>query len=247
MTDPTPTPENATANAVATYGVLGLLVLGTGVQVLLSSQATPADAALVTNFFTVDTLLSVVVQALVVVMLVAVTQLVTDGDWAPLGSWEAVRERASFFMALGLGCGMFVLMSFVIPQLAVQVWPELIDSHPDVFAGSIPDLPTLLLATFIVVIGGAIREELWRVAWLRAWERLGDQWVVAGIWISAIAFGSVHAYEGVPAMAITAIMGLLLAYRWRARRDLSELIIIHGVHNTLTLVLLYVTPLVAAP
>gem|GEM_PF-5609602 len=248
MTEAAPIQEAKRPNAVATYSVLALVVLGTAIEVRLASKApSETTAAAVASLFTLNSLLWVTLQALVVAMFVAIMQLVTDGDGTPLGSWQAVSEQSAGVMAVGLGCLMFVVMSFGIPMIAVQIWPELIDSHPDVFAGAVPDIPTLLLAFVVTVIGGAVREELWRVAWLRAWERLGEKWLTAGIWISAFAFGSVHAYEGVPAIAITTIMGLLLAYRWSVRRDLSELMIIHGVHNMLTLVLLYIKPFVSAP
>ena len=167
-------------------------------------------------------------------------QLWTDGSLEPLGLPIRLRGARSFLGAIGLGVLCFVGLEMLLPTLIGLVRPDIVNLHPDVLANTIPDLSTLLMAVLITTVAGGLREELWRVIFLRAFERVGGDWgLKVGTLIGSVAFGLMHAYQGTIAIVVTAIFGLTLALRWRARRDLLELVIIHTSFDLCVVLFIY--------
>lgn len=240
-----PIPDNGSAPPapLAAWLVLGALLCLSAGEVALALQQGPelAPEALA-RFLSPASLWPVLLHLGFTLLLVAISQTATYEGAAPLG-WPGLRTPRAWATALSLGLLLFATLSFGLPAVAVLIWPSLMDQHPNVIAEAVPELKTLLWGVPIVIIGGGIREELWRVGLLRAFERLGGpRGLMWGALISSIAFGLLHWYQGLIAVGMTLLMGLLLAWRWQVNRDLPELMVIHSVHNVLTLVLVYFMP-----
>lgn len=248
-TAPPPAPDHGDPPPLLAWLALVIVLAATGLELttILQAQLAGAEVA-IERLFTPAALGLVTLQVVIAGGLAMICQQLTDGTWLTLGSWEVFRSRDAALRAVVLGIALFVLLSFLLPSLLISIWPSLHQAHPNILAGAIPDLQTLLWGLPVAVIGGGVREELWRVVWLRAFERVGGQTgLLIGFASSVVLFGAVHWYQGPVAVGITAVMGLLLGWRWMVRRDLSELIVMHGLHNACTLVLVWLMPHAGAP
>lgn len=103
----------------------------------------------------------------------------------------------------------------MLAGLLVSVWITAAFIEEVVFRG-------FLMGRLAVVFGGG------RGAWL------------ASLGASAVIFGLLHAYQGLPGIVITGLLGLLLgALYLLARRILWVVILAHGLVDTISLVLIY--------
>jgi membrane protease YdiL (CAAX protease family) len=89
--------------------------------------------------------------------------------------------------------------------------------------------------TYLVValstIMSAFEEELLMRGYLlpRFEQLLKSTW--AGLFLTAILFGSYHAYQGMGAVLVTALIGLVYGFAFCLTRRLLPIVAAHGLHN----------------
>jgi membrane protease YdiL (CAAX protease family) len=180
----------------------------------------------------------------VLALLLATFFLRRSGEsWRDMG----LRRPASWGKALLAAVLAYVAMVAavgVIVPLALSAFglerPEL-----SAFAGIEGNLPLLLLFLGPIAWGtAAFGEEmiargflLDRLSIVFAGERRA--WGT-GLVLQAIFFGVAHAYQGIPGIVSTAVVGLILGFAYlRVERNLWPVIIAHGVADTIALVAIY--------
>jgi len=157
--------------------------------------------------------------------------------------WRSTKGDSSSGRAVLVGAAMGVV-GFAVLTVAISaarsVWPA---PHASPFAGSFTtdNLPAWLA---IAWLGGGVREEVLRVftigAFSQAWGRRG-LWV--GVVVQGLLFGVGHLRQGAAAAVIVGMTGLALGFVFVRRRNLVELIVAHGVYDTIGVVLAtYVVP-----
>lgn len=219
------------------------LVLITSLTVLLVYAAlrTPTEItdAVAKRLFEPASLFNAIQETAILLVLVLLVQFATDGSLRPLGL-PSENTRRAIGRGMAYGAALFLGLQLLLPSALLWLFPQLAEEHPNVLENAVPDLATFTRALVIVFFSASIREELWRVTFIRAWERpFGPSGATAGYLLSSGAFALLHAYQGPIAIALTGLLGLLLGSRWLRQRDLTELIAAHFSFDTCVLILLY--------
>lgn len=138
---------------------------------------------------------------------------------------------------------MVFILDPIITKLGIETPP---DSH-DRFAFFLGK-PILFISYIILVVwfGAALGEELLfrgfilnRLSDLFGTNKLG--WSLA-LFLHAILFGTLHAYQGIPGIIGTAIVALIFgAIYLLAKRSFFPLILAHGIINTISLSAYYLS------
>lgn len=169
--------------------------------------------------------------------------------------WQAVFVGMGYSVLLRLGllviaslvAGILVATHVITPQ-SLQDFATA--NRPDVEAlvnlSALKNDPAYYWLTLTLVSFGVagLREELWRAASLsilgRLWPRAfgGTSGPYAAVVLTAIIFGLGHATQGVLAMALTAVLGLMLGAIMVFHRSIWPAVMAHGFFDATTFALL---------
>lgn len=130
-------------------------------------------------------------------------------------------------------------VGFVTLTLARSVLQSFIGSPnvPSVFAATLTadNLPLWLGISWLA---GGIREELLRVLTVVAFHRAFGRWGLGlGVLIQALLFGLGHARQGAVAATVIGCGGLALGALFVKRKNLLELVVAHGVYDSVGVLL----------
>ena len=145
-----------------------------------------------------------------------------------LGQRPVVRE-----LWFGLLTVPAVLAMVLVSQVIIRlVLPDLHNVPVNPFSAFLTS-PSLLAGLMaLVVVAGAIREELQRAFLLHRFEQvLGRPWV--GLAIASIAFGLGHTVQGWDAAIVTALLGASWGAIYLMRRSVIGTMTSHAVFNVL--------------
>jgi membrane protease YdiL (CAAX protease family) len=164
--------------------------------------------------------------------------------WSGLGMARPTWRRT---ITLGLCFGIFFLL--LRPFVIVPIVESLahVRPTPHVFA-DVHGHPLYLLATLITswTSAGFGEEMIFRGYLLHRFADLfGDNflgWTLA-LFAQAVAFGLLHAHQGLGGIIEVAIYGLLLGLLYFAtRRNLWICVVAHGIDDTIASILTFLTP-----
>ncbi len=101
----------------------------------------------------------------------------------------------------------------------------------------------IAMAPFIIIINliTGYREELFFRAYLlheiggRGKERFGGR----EIFFTSLLFALGHAYQGIQGLGTTFLLSVLLGLRFRAKRNIHEIALAHGIYNSIALFLVF--------
>lgn len=176
-------------------------------------------------------------------LLVVMAMLAAGGE--PLRSigWTS----SAFWLNAGIGVAALVLfyVAAVSVMLAVVlVYPDLLYQEPESVQAIQETFPpmtlmqVLALTTFVAIW----EEVIFRGFLLTRLKRLFGNWWLA-IPASAVLFALGHGYQGVLAMVITGILGVILGVLFVWRKSLVPCIVYHTIHNTVAFALMrFVAP-----
>jgi len=187
------------------------------------------DGELTPRFiFTVSAIDTVLLVGLVLLFLRASSERPRD---VFLGTRRVLPELAFGMMTIPP-----ILLVVMTAQVAIRlIAPDLHNVLVNPFASLLAS--PWLLAGFIVlvVVAGAVREEIQRAFLLHRFEqKLGGPWV--GLAIASIAFGLGHTVQGWDAAIITALLGASWGAVYLARRSIVGTMTSHAVFNVLQVV-----------
>lgn len=132
---------------------------------------------------------------------------------------------------LGLALAPVLLTATLALLLTLRTWLPVLHNVPENPLGAFVESPwTLAGLVAVVLIAGALREELQRAFLLRRFEqRLGGAWV--GLAITTVAFGLGHTLQGWDAAIATAALGFAWGLLYLTRRSAVAAIVSHGLFN----------------
>lgn len=123
--------------------------------------------------------------------------------------------------------------ALVLLLRAVAPWMHTVEHNPlETFLGSTTDAGVFLV---VVVIAGGVREEIQRAFILHRFEqRLGG--VKVGLALFSVAFGALHAYQGLDVAITIGILGLIWGVLFVTRRSAVLPMVNHAGFNALQVV-----------
>jgi len=162
--------------------------------------------------------------------------------WRDVGLHRPDRWLPTIGLALLAGVGYQALDTLLIAPLLQHLTGESIDLSQ--FSGLLGNLPALMVFLVISWTEAAFIEEMYfrgyffnRLTDLAGRERLGIAIALIG---NALVFGAAHGYQGITGMLDNALAGLVLGLLYLlARRNLWLPILIHGIIDTIGVLLIY--------
>ncbi len=160
--------------------------------------------------------------------------LAARGGGMPAASivWRApLLALVCLALAYGLACAGY------LPSIIGMADGYAIPERP--YALTKPALLPLALCTSLMT---GYREEVFFRGWLQADVEAAGAPPAAAMGISALGFAVLHAWEGWIGMLTALGLGLLLAWRYAARRDLHEAALGHALYDFAAMVLSLLSP-----
>jgi len=152
-----------------------------------------------------------------------------------LGSRPIARELARglplILVALGAGIGVLLAIRYLVPSLhTVEQNPleGLLDSPRDAW-----------LFALVVLVAGAVREEIQRGFLLHRFER----WLcggTVGVVVTSMAFGAGHIVQGYDAGIVTGLLGAFWGIIYLRRRSVAAPMVSHAGFNLLQILQLVI-------
>lgn len=170
-----------------------------------------------------------------------INKWVLPWSWSDLGMAKPKSWWQTFAVTLAIFIAVYLFGRFVQPHIIAQFGPHQGIGFLDVVKGNLPVLITSLIVTWITA--AFLEEVIFRAFFINSLDLLlgENSWSLLGaLVLSSLAFGSIHAYQGLSGMLITFSIGLIfgIAYLFNGRR-IWPLIFIHGLIDTLTLISVY--------
>lgn len=179
-------------------------------------------------------------NSLFVISILLLNKQAGEWTWSNLGFARQKTWWHPTLIGVGLMCAIFFLSVYVQPYF-LELGPQRDLSH---LLGIRQNKQVLILALFLVWITAALIQELiFRAFLINSLDIfLGrNKWSTwVAVFISAVIFGLLHAWQGIGGMLFTGIIGLIfgIAYILNDRRILP-LILAHGLIDTISLVGIY--------
>ncbi len=164
-----------------------------------------------------------------------------------LGAGYSVALRVGLLVIAALVAGLLIATHVITPRSLEEFSTA---NRPDVESlvniGALKNDPAYYWLTLTLVSFGVagLREELWRAASIsvlgRLWPRVfgGTAGPYGAVVLTAVIFGLGHTAQGVLAMALTAVLGLMLGAIMVFHRSLWPAVIAHGCFDATTFALL---------
>jgi membrane protease YdiL (CAAX protease family) len=148
---------------------------------------------------------------------------------------------------IGLGIVLAVAL-YVFEAVTVDPLTRLVSDDPkdlSLFEPIQGDLAMLAIFLAFMWVFAAFGEEfLWRGFLLREIAERTERWRFAsarGVLVTAVLFGSAHAYQGLSGVVEKTLSGILIGavYVRSGRSSIWLVVIIHGIQNTISFVAIY--------
>jgi membrane protease YdiL (CAAX protease family) len=152
-----------------------------------------------------------------------------------LGSRPIARELAHglplILVALGAGIGVLLAIRYLVPSL------HTVEQNP--LEGLLDSPREAWLFALVVLVAGAVREEIQRGFLLYRFERwLGGGTV--GVVVTSIAFGAGHIVQGYDAAIVTGLLGAFWGVIYLRRRSVAAPMVSHAGFNLLQILQLVI-------
>lgn len=181
-----------------------------------------------------------ITNAIFITCILMLNKKETGWTWRELGLAKPVAWWRPVIATAGIFAAVLLLAQYVQPFLMELGTPPDI-SHLFILKQNLPLLITALIAVWITA--AFLEELIFRAFFINSFDLLlgRNSWSPwAGVVISAVIFGFMHAWQGIGGMLVTACIGFIFgaAYLLNGRRILA-LILVHGIIDTISLVKIY--------
>jgi membrane protease YdiL (CAAX protease family) len=134
---------------------------------------------------------------------------------------------------------MYMLL-FMLAMMIGMLMPEFLNEPSEAEQAIRETFPETSVRGVVLMMGVvAIWEEIaFRGFLLTRLHAIFRHWLPA-VLVGSIAFGAIHIYEGLLAVVVIVFMGLILAGLFLWRRSLVPCIVMHFLHNTLVMMILF--------
>lgn len=178
---------------------------------------------------------------------IAITGIMLINKWVLPWSWSdlGMAKPQSWWQTLAVTLAIFIAVylfgRFIQPHIIAQFGAHQGIGFLDVVKGNFPVLIASLLLTWFTA--AFLEEVIFRAFFINSLDLLlgENSWSLVGaLLLSSLAFGGIHAYQGITGILITSSLGLIfgVAFLLNGRR-IWPLVIIHGLIDTLTLISVY--------
>jgi len=220
-----------------------LVVMGVWLGLLLWAKSAPPETVPPVEKRGYLIYVSVLIQGLLALGLIAGTLWVSGQSWRTIGfTWRKTLGHEAGWAALGLMAvyGILLLSGVALMFLPEEYVNQIVQERKELFE-TFPAIPFAAVATVMMFVG-IYEEVLFRGLILtRLRLVLGDwrgNWATAVVLSSAL-FGVLHLYEGYVAVVQIALVSLVFSVLFIYRGSLIAPILAHAAFNTINMTLAF--------
>lgn len=217
--------------AIVELIIVAFLTIFAGAIFLLLLQTLPfADTRWITLLATTGAGLAA--------LLVCAILLVIDGQKPSDIGWRAHPAGANLAVGV-IGTGVTIATRIILVTLIMLFFPTILDHLDQAQEGIEETLPPLNLTAMVALM---IFVSIWEEVVFRGFLLTRLQAVFKRWWLTILTgsalFGLIHDYQGVLAMVLVTIMGIILGVIFVWRKSLLPCIVLHALHNIIVLLAL---------